>query len=128
MKRILLTLFVFSALLLTSCAASPTGKSGAVPPPHPGLETTGVSAYTDGSGYYDVKGEVRNNGDYNMKNIKVIATFYQGSENVGTATYAVPDVLSINAAVLFEISSCPAKIQSASYHLNITADFAGSRP
>jgi hypothetical protein len=128
MKRILPVIFVFTAMLLSSCTASPAGKSGAVPSPHPGLETTGVSGYTDGSGYYDVKGEVRNDGDYTMKNIKVIATFYEGSKNVGTATYAVPDVLSINTAVPFEISSCPAKIQSASYHLNITADFADSQP
>jgi hypothetical protein len=128
MKRVLPLLFVFTAMLLSSCTVPATGKSGAVPPAHPSLETTGVSGYTDGSGYYDVKGEVRNDGDYNMKNIKVIATFYEGSENVGTATYAVPDILSINTAVPFEISSYPAKIQSVSYHLNITGDFAGSQP
>ena len=128
MKRVLPLLFVFTAMLLSSCTVPATGKSGAVPPAHPSLETTGVSGYTDGSGYYDVKGEVRNDGDYNMKNIKVIATFYEGSENVGTATYAVPDILSINTAVPFEISSYPDKIQSVSYHLNITGDFAGSQP
>ena len=128
MKRILAMLFVFTAMLFSSCTAPPTGKSNAVPPPHPGLQTTGVVGYTDGSGYYNVKGEVLNNGDYNMKNVKVIATFYRGSENVGTATYAVPDVININTAVPFDISSCPAKIQSASYHLDITADFADSQP
>jgi hypothetical protein len=128
MKRILLISFVFAAMLFSSCTAPPTGKSNAVPPPHPGLQTTGVSGYTDGSGYYNVKGEVFNNGDYTMKNVKVIATFYQGSENVGTATYAMPDVININTAVPFDISSYPAKIPSASYHLNITADFADSQP
>ena len=128
MKRILAMLFVFTAMLFSSCIAPAAGKSGTVPPPHPGLQTTGVSGYTDGSGYYNVKGEVFNNGDYTMKNVKVIATFYQGSENVGTATYAVPDVININTAVPFDISSCPAKIQSASYHLDITADFADSQP
>ena len=128
MKRILLISFVFAAMFLGSCTALPLETSNNIPPANPQLETTDVSGYTDGSGYYNLKGDVFNNGDYNMKNVKVIATFYEGSENVGTATYAVPDVININTAVPFDISSYPVKIQLASYHLNITGDFADSPP
>jgi len=76
-----------------------------------------------------LQGEVLNAGDYDMKDVKVIATFYDGSRNlVGTASYTEPNVIPMKIAALLKISSYPNKIQSASYHLDITAIMIGIQP
>jgi uncharacterized membrane protein len=130
MKRILMISIVLVAMLLSSCTSSIiTQNSIPTTPAHPNLEITGVTTYTDEDGYFDLQGEVVNAGDYDMKDVKVIATFYDGSKNlVGTVSYTEPDVIPQKIAALFKISSYPNKIQSASYHLDITANMIGIQP
>jgi len=121
---------VLVVMLLSSCTSSIiTQNSIHTTPAHPNLEITGVTTYTDESGYFDLQGEVLNAGDYDMKDVKVIATFYDGSRNlVGSTSYTEPDVIPMKIAALFKISSYPNKIQSASYHLDITANMVGIQP
>jgi hypothetical protein len=87
MKRIIIISFVFFTVLLSSCTASAIRQNSvSTAPKHPNLEITEVTTYTDETGYFNIQGEVLNAGGYDMKDVKVIATFYDGSKKlVGTA-------------------------------------------
>ena len=130
MKRIIIISIVLFAVLLCSCTASAIRQNTtSTTPKHPNLEITGVTTSTDETGYFNIQGEVLNAGDYDMKDVKVIATFYDGSKKlVGTATYTETDIIPMKIAAPFKISSYPNKIQSASYHLDITGNMIGVQP
>jgi len=90
----------------------------------------GTTSYTDESGYFNVVGEVLNSGGSNIKDVMVVATFYDGSNKViGTAfTYTELDIIPANISAPFDILTYPNKIQPASYKLAVQGNVTGIQP
>ena len=147
MKKTLLGSVVFAAVLLCSCSSAATtsavttasGTSTSVTgtktaaastPAHPALQIMGVTSYTDENGYYNLVGEVFNSGDYNMENVEINATYFDGSGKViGTAdTNTELYVISKNVAAPFNIIPDSNKIQPATYKLVVQADMTNAQP
>lgn len=89
--------------------------------PFTGLSIKSYSASIDDMGYYKIVGEVKNTSTMSAEFVKIIATYYNSSEEVlGTAfTYTDIDLVEAGGTAPFELSSYPRKIKPASYNLQV---------
>ena len=148
MKKTLLVSLAFALVLFCSCGSVTTkisaittssGTSTTVAgskttssstPAHPALQIMGVTSYLDENGYYNLVGEVLNSGDYNMENVEIIATYFDGSGKViGTADANTElYIISKNVAAPFNIIPDSNKIQPATYKLDVQGDMTNDQP
>jgi hypothetical protein len=90
--------------------------------PYDGLSINSYRSSVDG-GYYKVVGEVENNGDRTVDFVKLVATFYDDSnEVIGTSfTYTDLDTIAPGDTSPFELTTYPQKINPARYDIQVQA-------
>jgi len=103
-----------------SCKLS-SDYSATTEQPFAGLSIKSHSASIDDMGYHKIVGEVENTSTVPAEFVKIIATYYNSSEDViGTAfTYTDIDVIESGGTAPFELSSYPREIKPASYKLQV---------
>jgi hypothetical protein len=89
--------------------------------PFSGLTILSNTPSTDSLGYYNIVGEVKNNGVTEASYVKIIGTYYDSiGKVVGQSfTYSTSDTIAVGDTSPFELSSYPLMITPARYELQI---------
>jgi hypothetical protein len=101
-----------------------------MPTPATKPQILSYSNYTDFQGYFAVVGEVKNTLSSNIKDVEIMATFYDsGNSVIGTAfTYADIDILKPNQKSPFELNSYPDIIAPSSIKLTVDYQVTTDQP
>ena len=89
--------------------------------PFVGLSIKSHSVSIDDMGFHEIVGEIENNSTMPAEFVKIVATYYNSSEDIiGTAfTFTDIDVVQAGDTAPFELSSYPREINPASYKLQV---------
>lgn len=86
--------------------------------PNSPIQILSYSDYKDNLGYHHIVGEVQNNGVSNIRSVKIVATYYDSSNNVIATdlSYTILDIIQTNQKSPFKFTQ---QVDPQSYNLMI---------